>query len=297
MQTNSKRCLAMIGGDDREIILVHSLVDKGYSLKIFGLPASMIPSGVIICDACREAIKEADAVILPMPGISNKGILYAKYLEQEVKILRTDFDCLSPYVPVFVGAASPYLKDLAQTIGFPLVEVADLDEIAIPNSVPSAEGAIQIAMEKMLITIHRSRCFVIGYGRVAETLCAMLKGIGAEVTVVARNHSQLAKCRVLGYGTNFLAELPLCVKQADVIFNTVPSLIFDEQVLCHVRKDTWIIDLASSPGGTDFEAARRLGISAMLALGLPGKVAPLTAGKILAEAYPALIESHISRVR
>lgn len=294
MKSNSKLCLAIIGGDDREIILVKSLVDNGYFIKVFGLPASLMPSNVQVCLSFREAIKDADAVILPMPGINNKGILYAKFSHDDIQILLEDFAHIAQNVPVFVGAASKYLKELAETISFPLIEVADTDEIAIPNSVPSAEGAIQLAMEKLPITMHSSQSFVIGYGRVAPTLCTMLKGLGAEVTVCARNLSQLAKCQVLGYRTKTLKELPKSVNQADVVFNTVPSLIIGEQVLLHVRKEALIIDLASSPGGTDFEAAKRLGISAILASGLPGKVAPLTAGKILANAYPKIIESHIS---
>jgi len=294
MQSNSKVRLAIIGGDNREIVLVKSLVENGYSIKVFGLPASLVPSQVEVCEDFRKAVKDADAVILPMPGINNKGVLYAKFSHEDIKISVEDFAYITEKTPVFVGSASKYLKELSETINVSLIEVADLDEVAIPNSVPSAEGAIQLAMEKMPITMHSSQTFVIGYGRVAQTLCTMLRGIGAEVTVCARSLSQLAKCQVLGYQTKTLRELPGSINQADVIFNTVPSLIIGEQVLIHVRKDSLIIDLASSPGGTDFEAAKRLGISAVLAPGLPGKVAPLTAGKILANAYPKIIESHIS---
>ncbi|MEL7564305.1 MAG: dipicolinate synthase subunit DpsA [Dehalobacterium sp.] len=294
MQLNSKIRLAIIGGDNREIILVQSLAEKKYSIKVFGLPASLLPFQVKVCADFRKAVKDADAVILPMPGIDNKGVLYAKFSHQDIQISEEDFAHITPNAPVFVGCASKYLKELSETINFPLIEVADLDEIAVPNSVPSAEGAIQLAMEKMPITVHSSQSFVIGYGRVAQTLCTMLKGIGAEVTVYARSLSQLAKCQVLGYRTKTLSELPGSIHQADIVFNTVPSLVIGEQVLIHVRKDALIIDLASSPGGTDFEAAKRLGIAAVLAPGLPGKVAPLTAGKILANAYPKIIESHIS---
>ena len=48
-------------------------------------------------------------------------------------------------------------------------------------------------------------------------------------------------------------------------------------------KDTLIIDLASKPGGVDMDAARDLGVKVIWALGLPGKVAPVTAGNIIKE--------------
>ncbi|ATW24216.1 dipicolinate synthase subunit DpsA [Candidatus Formimonas warabiya] len=290
-----KRRLAILGGDDREIILLKALHDQGYHLKVFGFPASLLPVGIPLLDSISEAMRDVDAIILPMPGISNKGMLFAKHMTQEIIVSPDNFAGIPPGIPVFVGAASPYLKNLADQFDFVLIEVADLDEIAIPNSVPSAEGAIQLAMEKLPITIHRSHSLVIGYGRVAETLSLMLKGLGAEVTVAARNPSQLAKCRVLGYHVKELQDLSQYVEKADVIFNTVPAPVIGASILAHLKEGAWIIDLASSPGGTDFETAKKLGVNACLAPGLPGKVAPVTAGKILAKAYPVLLESWFSK--
>ena len=45
--------------------------------------------------------------------------------------------------------------------------------------------------------------------------------------------------------------------------------------------NTLIIDLASLPGGVDFDTAEKLGIYAVRALSLPGKCAPKTAGEII----------------
>lgn len=65
-------------------------------------------------------------------------------------------------------------------------------------------------------------------------------------------------------------------------------------MLERVSKDAVIIDIASIPGGTDFEYAELLGIKAQLAPGLPGMVAPKSAGKILAQIYPQLILRHLT---
>lgn len=50
-----------------------------------------------------------------------------------------------------------------------------------------------------------------------------------------------------------------------------------------MKKDSFVIDLASRPGGVDCQAAARYGVRVISALSLPGKVAPVTAGKIIAE--------------
>ena len=64
--------------------------------------------------------------------------------------------------------------------------------MTVLNAIPTAEGAIQIAMEEMPVTIHGSKAFVLGFGRVGETLAKMLNGIGAKTYVAARKHSDFA---------------------------------------------------------------------------------------------------------
>jgi dipicolinate synthase subunit A len=57
-----------------------------------------------------------------------------------------------------------------------------------------------------------------------------------------------------------------------------------------------IVDLATQPGGTDFEAANTYGLKAILAPGLPGKVAPTFAGKILADVVPKLLIKEFAKL-
>ncbi|NLT20345.1 MAG: dipicolinic acid synthetase subunit A, partial [Syntrophomonadaceae bacterium] len=81
----------------------------------------------------------------------------------------------------------------------------------------------------------------------------------------------------------------------DFVYNTIPNMILTKDVLTHANPDILIIDLATQPGGTDFEAANQLGLKAILAPGLPGKVAPVYAGKILAQVIPRLIINELSK--
>ena len=67
----------------------------------------------------------------------------------------------------------------------------------------------------------------------------------------------------------------------DLIFNTVPFQILDKSTLILLNRNTLIIDLASAPGGVDYDIAKKLGIKAILASALPGKVAPNTAAEYL----------------
>lgn len=113
--------------------------------------------------------------------------------------------------------------------------------------------------------------------------------MGAETTVAARRPSQLALAKTWGLATCSLYELEEKISSFELIYNTIPALVLTRELLKNTREDVLIIDLASSPGGVDFTAAKELGREAILALGLPGKVAPVTAGKILAEVIPSLL--------
>lgn len=69
----------------------------------------------------------------------------------------------------------------------------------------------------------------------------------------------------------------------DFIFNTVPAPVITEELLSRVKKGVTVIDIASKPGGVDFEFCQKNGICAKLCLGLPGKYAPKSSAGILME--------------
>ena len=93
----------------------------------------------------------------------------------------------------------------------------------------------------------------------------------------------------MGFRPVSFDDLQSCINEAEIIFNTVPQLVLDEKMLSLVSREALIIDLAAYPGGTDFKTAQKMGVTALLSPGLPGKVAPTTSGKILAQVIPQLI--------
>ena len=281
--------IAVLGGDDRELILVNELVRMGATVVVCGFPREMVGHGAFALNNPEEACKGAEVVILPLPGTSPDGVIRAVYSEQELKLTEKAITAVAPRALIIIGSARDFLKKWIADRELDLLEVAEIDEIAILNSIPTAEGAIQIAMEETNFTIHGSRSCVIGFGRIGITLARALKSLGSEVTVVARNHGQLARAYEMGCKKAELSELNEIMHTVDLAFNTVPELVLSRSVLKYANPDVLIIDLATQPGGTDFEAANNYGLKAILAPGLPGKVASVSAGKILASVIPGLI--------
>lgn len=286
--------IAVIGGDDREIILVAELVQMGADVRVAGISRLAENQNVRCFENVADAVKDARFVILPMPGIDEKGLIKAKYGTQSMGLNRETMLSFRDDSLIIVGFARPLLKDLVKQRGIRMVEIADRDEVAILNSIPSAEGAIMMAMEATDITICGSDAIVIGFGRCGVTLARMLDGIGARTSVVARKPKDLARIREMGLTPLTYEAFKDQANKADFIFNTVPALVLDGSVLKGVKKNVYICDIASVPGGVDFEAAKALGINAVLAPGLPGKVAPRTAGMILAEVIPEIILTELA---
>ncbi|MGI6452039.1 MAG: dipicolinate synthase subunit DpsA [Syntrophomonadaceae bacterium] len=288
--------IAVLGGDERELILISELVKMGATVVACGFPREKVGYGAFMVNTIEDALKEAEVVIMPLPGTNSEGVIRAVYYEGELKLTEKAIKRLAPNALIIIGSARQFLKNWAKQYGFNLLEIVEMDEIAIMNSIPTAEGAIQIAMEETKITIHGSRTLVIGFGRVAMTLTRTLKALGSDVTVIARNEGQLARAFEMGCKTAGFMDLKDFTKQSDIIFNTVPHMVLDREVLKYANPDTVIIDLAAQPGGTDFEAANAFGLKAILAPGLPGRVAPVSAGRILANVVPRLIIRELAKM-
>ncbi|TLM98856.1 dipicolinate synthase subunit DpsA [bacterium] len=281
--------IAVLGGDDRELILIPELCKLGAVIRTAGIPVLTGMEGVSCFDTVKEAVAGARFVILPMFGVDEQGLIKAKYARKTLIVNREVMSLFPPDAIIMVGVARPLLKELAAQQGLKLIEMLKRDDVTILNAIPSAEGAIQMAMEAVPITIHGSNCFVFGFGRTGMTLARMLKGIGARTYVTARKPADLARISEMGLIPLTYTELPAVIHKADIIFNTVPAIILNEDLLKLANPGVYINDLASAPGGTDFAAAAELGIKAVLAPGLPGIVAPKTAGMILARVVPSII--------
>ena len=279
----------LVGGDLRLSALAHSLHEDGHLVHTYALEQGAEPS---LDSSTLSGIEEAHCVILPLPALSGEDIntpLSDKSLSYEELL-----NALRPGQLLCGGMLSSVRLSQAEEKGLTPVDYFAREELAVENAVPSSEGAIQLAMEELPITLHGARVLVLGAGRLGKVLCQQLKGLGAHVTLGARKYSDLAWGKVWGCDTARSDELGSWLCPYDLVVNTVPALLLDREALKELKPGCLIIDVATKPGGTDFEAARELGIKALPAPGLPGKVAPVTAGEIIKHTlYNILSESGV----
>lgn len=266
----------VVGGDLRQVKLAELLADDGHTVHTYGLERMDEMMG----EDTLKRIGQADCVVLPLPVTGEDGLLNAPLSERRVSLTAV-LDELNPEQVICAGRVTPEAAAQANARGLILRDYFAREELAVANAVPTAEGAIQIAMEELPITLYDARVLVIGFGRVGKLLAHRLAGLGARVTVSARTYRDLAWIEAYGYGAEQTEELEGWLCGYDLIINTVPAQVLNSTRLADLSPGCLVIDLASKPGGVDFEAAARLGVKAIWALSLPGKVAPVTSGKII----------------
>lgn len=287
------KTVAVLGGDRRMVEAVHFFLRAGARVRLAGLEWDDRFAGVQVCTSGAEALTGAQAAVLPVQGGTPEGKVFTAPGAPVCQVDSEDLRRLERGATLFVGISNPYLSRICEEAGVPLVEYRESDDFATWNSIPSAEGAIQMAMEATPFTIFGSRSLVLGFGRTGKAVALLLRGLFSDVSVAARSEVDLARIWAGGYRPTDWSKLGQVVAESDLIFNTVPAPVLTRSVLSGAPSHAAVIDLASSPGGTDFEAARELGLTARLAPGLPGIVAPVTAGKIIAE----LIVRHLERIQ
>ncbi|NMA51750.1 MAG: dipicolinate synthase subunit DpsA [Peptococcaceae bacterium] len=275
--------IAVMGGDARELVVVEELAAAGAMVNVAGLPAKA-DSRITVFQTQKECLLGIDALVLPSPGINEDGFIYAPLAGNPLPLNEQLVSFIPSNIPVFVGFARPKLVRLLEQKDLRIYELMKNNDVAIYNSIPTAEGAVQRAMEMMPVTIHGCTAYVLGFGRTGITLARLLGAMGADTRVAARDKGALARIAVMNLKPVPFNQLSESLREADVIFNTVPSMVLTKDILENVSPEAIIIDIASVPGGTDFQTAEKLGIKAVLEPGLPGRVAPKTAGRILAKA-------------
>ncbi|WP_138493928.1 dipicolinate synthase subunit DpsA [Paenibacillus pinistramenti] len=275
--------IVFLGGDARQLEVIGKCTELDANVKLSGFDQlKTLPQGVSSERLTAELLSEADALILPVLSCNDGGVVSSSFSEEKLVLKEELIAALPKHALIYTGVAKPYLLKLCEKYGIKVIQVLDRDEVAIYNSIPTAEGALMIAIQNTDITIHGSVCAVLGMGRTGFTMARTLQGIGAKVRMGVRRKEQYARAEEMGWNPFLTQDLADEASGFDLIFNTIPNMIITAQVLSKLSPKAVIIDLASAPGGTDFRFAEKRGIKAILAPGLPGIVAPRTAGIIMA---------------
>lgn len=277
-----EKSITVVGGDLRIVKLIEMLDKDGYKVFTYGLENSeelLNLESVEMCPTLEEAVSNSKIVVGPIPLSSDRKRLSTPFGRNNVEL--TDF--VQALKDKYLIAGNVNIREELEGNGIQYTDLLKREEFSVLNTIATAEGTIQIAMEETQRTVHGSNVLVMGFGRIGKVLAKMLDGIGAKVYCEARKNEDISWIKAYGYNPVHLNDLNENLNKFDIIINTIPFQILDAERLDLIRKETIIVDLASNPGGVDRRAAREKGIKVIWALSLPAKVAPLTSAEFIKE--------------
>ncbi len=279
-----KHKIAIIGGDLRIIKLAIMLAYDENEIYTFGLEkADELKSNknIIQCDSIKKAIQNVEIVIGPIPFSSNGTTINMPFSDKEITT-REMMHVINAKV-LIAGGISPEVYEMANDEYIEIIDIMKREELAVLNTIATAEGTIQIAIENTNKIIHGSNVLILGFGRIGKVLARKLAGLSVKVTCAARKDEDLAWIQAYGHKATNINNLGENLKEYDIIINTIPHMILTEQKLKNVKKECLLIDLASNPGGIDKKAIKDMNLKLIWALSLPGKVAPTTSAEFIKE--------------
>lgn len=267
---------AIIGGDKRMLYAADAFQESGVEAVLFGFDTITGKNAELF-----ESVKDADCIILPVRPIDGEHIV-APFAAEPIPA--ADLAETVGKKPVFTGFADS-VRGLFQG---KIYDYTAREDFSIYNAALTAEGLLNVIGREYEGSVFRSRMLILGYGRIGRTAARYAKALGAAVTAAARRSDsrawvELDGIKAVDYSTEEL-------KDYDIIVNTVPALILDKAAINRIDHRTLIVDLASLPGGVDFHYALERGMKCIHALGLPGRIAPMTAGRIIKDTICTIIK-------
>lgn len=270
----------VLGGDMRQAHLAKLLAQDGHQVSTYAMGDASA--------ADLSGLSRTHCVVFPLPVCSAPGVLSAPLsgVDHPIDPL---LDRLHPGQLLCGGRPDRDALNRFAVRGLALTDYFALEDLTVANAIPTAEGAVQLAMEHLPVTIHDLPVLILGYGRVGRVTARRFAALGARVTVAARRPEQQVWAQAEGLSARPLPLSHNDLGQFGLVVNTVPAPILDREVLSQLNAACLIIDLASAPGGLSPDCRGERSSRVIHALALPGKVAPMSAAGYIRDAVYRLL--------
>ncbi|MBR5534980.1 MAG: dipicolinate synthase [Ruminiclostridium sp.] len=268
-----EKSIWVVGGDRRHLALVELLEEDGHTVHTAGL-------GEETGEPLGPGLALAHCVILPLPVLGKDGLMHTPLSKEEISLPQI-LEHMRPDQVLCGGLVSQAVWQAGEERGLRVFDYYAREECMVANAVPTAEGAVQAAMEQLPFTLHSARVLILGFGRVGKLTAHRMRALGARVTVAAKGYEDLAWAAAYNYESIHLEDLSCELGGFQLIVNTIPAQVLDARRLAWVDPAVLILDLASAPGGVDLPRGEELGLRILQAPGLPGRTAPVTSAKAI----------------
>ncbi len=224
--------------------------------------------------------------ILKKDGYSSYVTLPSEVNEPDVLVLSvrrelsegeldTIFNKISDKTVVLSGNGEALKKRYKREV----IDYSEGEEFLQKNAYLTAESCVSYLHSLSGEALRGKKFFISGYGRIGKHLAKILCTFSEKIFIYARRQEVMSEIENDGF-------IPLSLDTAcecDYVLNTVPYPIFSDTLISKIPKESYLVELASSCG---FESTERVSF----ALGLPGKILPASAARVIYEAILPYLE-------
>lgn len=209
--------------------------------------------------------KKIDFIVLPIKGLE-KDDLFENLVKENID------------KQYFVYNITEYMKTIKNKYNLKFIELKNDNLFNLANSIATSEAVLKYGIEILPIVLKNANILILGYGNSAKALVNDFTYFSKKLLVAVRREETRKELNEKNINNIYLKDLKECIEDYDLIINTIPSLIIDEELLHYISPSSYILDIASYPGGVDYLKAKEYGINAFLLPSLPMKFSPKTSG-------------------
>jgi dipicolinate synthase subunit A len=264
----------LLGGDSRQIYAGQELTRLGYSTRYAEAEG----------DSLAGALGGADILLLPTPA-TRDGVHLNCALENPPAI--RDIAAVGPGRIFGGGFSADFVRGMRRD-GREVTDLLAVSSFTEQNAALTAEAALGIGMRACGESMSGLPVSVIGYGRIASRLTRLLLLLGARVKVFARSEEARLTAQLDGAEPHDTACLRLRLAPSRLLFNTAPAPLLDRHTT-ELLSDCAIVELASGRENITISAQAK-NVTLTFAHSLPGKIFPVSAGRIIARTLDQTIQ-------
>lgn len=255
------RKAAVMISDGRMKVIARELTEAGFEVLACTKLAEL--------EEMERRAPEWDVLILPIRGIDSEGNASIPGVSFPMKKTLAG---LRPDAQIITGLQTEYLKHLQREVKCYFED----EQVRRKNVQLTAEGILYLLLKETTKSIFEQSIDLVGYGYVGQAAHELLTKVGISHRIVDKSE------KIMGDGVQVLSlENWKNMAPAEVIINSAPVLVADEETTADWPQETFFIDIASGAVGADQKTKEK--ICYLAAPPLPGLVAEESAGKMLAD--------------
>lgn len=284
----------ILGGDSRYLEIIKYLSKKN-NVDVIGYNKYKFSDKVNNIEIEDIDMKKYDIIFFPINGVNKDYLINCEFNDDLIYLNQKLLSTSKDNVLIFSGIRTNNLDNMLNYAKRKCIYLMNDEDIIDKNAISTVEGIISDVIINTPKTIYESNILVLGYGHIGTLLTNYLNFLGANICVgiILQKDKIILNCNgINNFYTYEKDKLRDSINKADVIINTVPSHIIEDCDIKYINQACYVLDISSYPHGFNKEILDNFYIKNKLYLGIPGKVAPITSGKILVKKINEILEEN-----